>query len=318
MRGILEIMDTFSKDDESRFISYLKEKNQRGDVKNMALFKMLLKGHTSEIDQKLYGKSAKNALHALSKRLYDAMVDFTATKSFAGETSEELEILKLLLAGRIFFEHGKNKIAFKVIEKAQKKAMTLDAYAILAEIYYTKIQFSHLNPKNNLTEVIDQANSNLVYFQKEQRLNMVYARIKDQQLNQKGTFIGNIIENVFQEFNIEIDGQLSYKSLYQITTIATTAATLQSDYHKLKYFLGRVQQILEEKKDTADKNLYYKIQLLNLLAYSSFRNRDFKRTRLLITTLEEELQKGYAGQFSEKVILLKGWWPILRVALMRP
>ncbi|MDO1498842.1 hypothetical protein Q2T40_00135 [Winogradskyella maritima] len=58
-----------------------------------------------------------------------------------------MEILKLLLAGRIFFEHEKNKIAFKVIEKAQKKAMTLDAYAILAEIYYTKIQFSHLNPK---------------------------------------------------------------------------------------------------------------------------------------------------------------------------
>ena len=115
MNSIAIIISTFSKEDKREFLSFLQKKNRRGDTKNSTLFKLIDSGKTQDLDLNLYGKPSKNAYHALCKRLQDSMIDFVASKGFAGETSEEMEVLKLLLASRIFFEHREYKIGFKTL-----------------------------------------------------------------------------------------------------------------------------------------------------------------------------------------------------------
>lgn len=305
MKTNLSIITIFSEEDATQFISYLKQKNRRGDTKNITLFKHLLKGNIENLDNKLYGKSSKNALHALSKRLTDNLIDFVATRSFAGETSQELEILKLLLASRIFFEHKKFKIAFKTLEKAEQKAHNLDVYSILTEIYHTKIQYAHLNDSIHLSEVIKESNKNLSNFHKEQQLNMAYARLLEEFKLKKEKSILSTIESIFLEFNIELDETLTYKSLFQLVKIVTKVATLKSDYFSITPFLDELSSILSSKKELADKNLYYHIQLLNLLAYAHFRNKDFSTSKEFLSKLKAQIEKGYRNQFIAKTAVLE-------------
>jgi len=308
---ITAIIKTFSEDDKREFLLYLQKKNRRGDTKNTHLFKLIAKGVTQDLDLRLYRKPSKNAYYALCKRLQDSLIDFVASKGFAGETSEELEILKLLLASRIFFEHRQYKIGFKTLEKAERIALELDVYSILNEIYHTKIQYTHLNPKINLYEVIEATKKNSMHFQREQQLNMAYASIKSQLSKNSQPAINEIITKAFANFDIELDNRLTYKSLFQLMNITATAARLQSDYHPISPFMMTLYRIISEKQSQRhgiDKHLFYHIEILNLMAVTSFRNKDFTASMKFIEKMETEMlkkNKDYYNRFLEKLTIIK-------------
>jgi len=308
MKALQSIINTLSTEEQHAFIQNLQQKNRRGDTKNTTLFKLIIKGETDNIVVKLYGKNSKNAFHALCKRLQDSLIDFIALKSFAGETSEELEILKLLLSSRIFFEHKHYKLGFKTLAKAEKSALQLDVYAILTEIYHTKIQYAHLNPAIILNELIISAEKNLALFNREQQMNMAYAHIKEALKSKKQKSIQDIITDAFSNFKIGLDNKLTYKSLFQLMSITATAARLQSYYYDSAPFLFRLYEIVSEKGELANKHLFYHIEILNVMATVSFRNKDFETSAKFLGIMEAQMEKEhrkYYGRFQEKLLLNK-------------
>ena len=307
MNDLLVLINTFSEKEKDRFVRYLQKKNRRTDVKNLVLFRLLRKGITKDLDVKLYGKPAKNSFYALKKRLYDAIIDYIATQSFEGETNEELEILKFLLASRIFFENKQYKIAFKTLAKAERMALQLDVYSILTEIYQTKIQYAHFHPTYSLPDLITVARTNLVSFQQEQELNMVYASIKTKLRSQKNLSIELIIREAFDAFELQLNDSLSFKSLFQLTNIATTAAELQTDYYQILPFLETIYSIVEQKQDLAHKHRFYQIEILYLLAYAYFRNHKFTSSQKFIEQLNAIIEfegDHFKKRFGEKILTL--------------
>ena len=308
MNSISIITRTFSEEDKREFLSFLQKKNRRGDTKNSTLFKLIDSGKTQDLDLKLYGKPSKNAYHALCKRLQDSLIDFVASKGFAGETSEEMDVLKLLLASRIFFEHREYKIGFKTLLKAERLALDLDVYSILNEIYHTKIQYAHLNDRLDLSEVIEASQENMKRFQQEQQLNMAYASIKAQMKGNSQKPINDIITEAFSNFQIELDKTLTYKSLFQLMNITATAARLQSDYYPISPFMMTIYGIISEKQKIADKHLFYHIEILNLMAHTNFRLKDFKASKDFSEKMENEMLKkngAYYKRFQEKLVVIK-------------
>lgn len=309
MTIINSIIKHFSEEDKREFISYLKKKNRRGDVKNLTLFKNIASGKTFETAEKIYGKSSKNAFHALCNRLQTNLIDFVASKSFSGETSEEMEIMKLLLASRIFFEHKNNKVAFKTLLKAEKKALELDLYSILNEIYTTKIQYAHLNSNLVLSEIFEDSEKNALNFQREFQLNMANASIKNKIKFEKGNPASEIITQVFSDFNIEIAETLTYKSLFQLMNLTSTAAKLQSDYNNISNLMEHIYGMLKSKKTIlAEKHLFYHIEILHLMAITNFRNKQFEKSEDFVKQMETEILKRngiYSKIFQEKLNLIK-------------
>lgn len=307
MNSIAVIISTFSEEDKKEFLSFLQKKNRRGDTKNSTLFKLIDGGKTQDLDLKLYGKPSKNAYHALCKRLQDSMIDFVASKGFAGETSEEMEVLKLLLASRIFFEHREYKIGFKTLLKAERLALELDVYSILNEIYHTKIQYAHLNSGLKLSGVIEASQENMKRFQQEQQLNMAYATIKAQMNESSQKPINDIITEAFSNFQIELGKTLTYKSLFQLMNITATAARLQSDYYPISPFMMTIYGIISEKQKMADKHLFYHIEILNLMAHTNFRLKDFEASKRFSEKMENEMLKkngAYYKRFQEKLVVI--------------
>ncbi|MGF1559001.1 MAG: hypothetical protein ACFCUL_07930 [Flavobacteriaceae bacterium] len=308
MNTIITIIASFSKEERQDFLAEINRKTRRGDAKNAALFKLIVAGKTKNLDVQLYGKPSKNAYHALCKRLQDCLIDYVARRSFEGETSEDLEILKLLLASRIFFEQRHYSIAFKTLEKAENRALQTDLYAILNEIYHTKIQYAHLNPKWMLAKVITASERNMKLFQQELQLNQAYATIKWELKENGAKNINATVINAFSKFSISIDETLTYKSLFQLMEITATSAKLQRDFHSPLPFMLQVYAVINKKDQLADKHRFYHIKILNLMAVSHFRTKRFQESMRFVEIMEVEMKadnRRYFKRFFEKWVLIK-------------
>ncbi|WP_438968879.1 hypothetical protein [Nonlabens sp.] len=307
MNDLIRLIYSLNDDDVAAFLAFAKARNQRTDVKNIKLFQLLQKGARRDLDIKIYGKPNKNALHALLNRLKESLIEFIAIQGFSNESEEEMQIFKLLLAARIFLEQGQFSLGFKTLHKARSKAQSLDLYAVLQEIYQTHIPYIHLDPKNDLEDIVNAYQNNEQLYLKESKMVMAYATVQ-KALKAHPPNIFEEVKKQMDRFDISIDQNLSFKSLYQLMNVATEAATLKSDYAGVSIFMNHVYNIVENKKHLANKHLYYHLEIIYLMAGTCFRNRDFTRSQELLGKLYVEMQKQkgkFKSQFQERYQLLK-------------
>lgn len=276
MSTLHAIIATLSAEEKKEFVRTLKERNKRFDTKNVELFRLLdTTNLPSNIDLILYGTPSKGAYHALSKRLYDVLIDFIATKGFEKESSEEMNALKLVLASRIFFEQKQPFIAFKTLAKAELIASKHSLFTILNEIYQTLLLHAHLNSALDLQNIIDQYHVNKLNMFQEENLNLFYATIQAE-LNQSNPSISDIIHRNLDKFNISITKNLSYQSLFKILQITNQVAYITRDYHAILPFIEDACQKIEATERTKDKYLHDHLQILYYLANTYFRIKNFE------------------------------------------
>ncbi|MEW7290390.1 hypothetical protein [Aquimarina sp. 2304DJ70-9] len=296
MSTISSIIRTLSDEEKRSFIALLKQKNKRNDTKNIQLFNLLdTAEEVKNLDIKIYGKPSKGAFHALSKRLHDSLIDFVASKSFEGETSEEMEILKLLLASRIFFEQKQYKIAFKTLQKAEQKAKMYDLYSILNEIYYTKIQYAHITPTIPLEDLITDFKNNKASIQQEENLNLFYATVQNELSRHHQDFV-LVIQTTLSKFGISTTQDLTFRSLFKILEITNKAAQASRDYYTILPFVEEAYTQIDTKENLIDKHLFYHIQILYYVANAYFRNKDFKTSQHYLVLMKNQMQK-YQGKY---------------------
>lgn len=313
MIDINSIIIDLSQNEKQEFVNYLKQKNKRADIKNIKLFTILSenKMDSKSICKILYGTDNKNAYHALRKRLYDSLIDFTANKNLEDENSIDMQIIKYILASRTFLLQKKFSNAFKLLDKAEKLAIENSLYPILNEIYHTKIQYAPEYPKANLEQLIKKQTNNQKKHQLEDQLNIVYSKLKTvlNGINKEKNAVDfeNILQKTLQESNIKLKDSLSFKSLYQILAIANISALATSKYYEIEDFVLKSYTNLKTKKET-DKQLFYQIEIVYIIANTLFRNRKFKASLDYIHEMESlmRLKKGkYYKDFFLKYTLVK-------------
>ncbi|WP_103072524.1 hypothetical protein [Aquimarina sediminis] len=291
MHIISSIIHTLTDEEKRSFIVQLRQKNKRNDTKNVQLFKLLDTTATDkDLDIQIYGKKSKGAYHALCKRLHDSLIDYIASKSFVEETSEEMETIKLLRVSRIFFEQKQYKIAFKTITKAEQKAKTYALFSILNEVYYTLIQYAHLNPTLELDILLANFKSNKESLQQEENLNLFYASVQHELLHQKRNVVP-VIKNTLSKFGISLDQDLTFRSLFKILEITNKTAHVTREYHTILPFVEETYKQIDAKEGLMDKHLFYHIQILYYVANSYFRNKDFKTSQHYLEMMLEQMKK---------------------------
>jgi len=308
---IQAIINSLSPEEKVLFQADLRLKNKRKDVKNITLYKLLLKNEPfHKLDKTLYGKPSRNAFHGLSKRLQDNLIDFIAVYNFETETSQEFATLKLLLTARVLYERDQSKVAFKIINKAQAKAQKHELFSILGEIYHTQIQYAHLHPEVVLDDLIKAFNHNQELHRQQENLNLATAYIK-QQLQQASLLDNSnnldILQHTFEKFKISINTSLSIKSFYQILDLINSTAHLEHNFTEALPYIQRIYGQLQTKTNI-NKHRFYHIQILYYLANAYFRNKAFDQSEQFLKQMEEQLlaeKEKYNMRFRESYLLIK-------------
>lgn len=314
MNDLKQIVSTLSTDEQQQFISYLERKNKRNDTKNIQLFKLLSKQEldSKSICLKLYNDNKKDAYHALRKRLYQSIIDFIANTNLSEENSVNMQIIKLILASRTFLYNRQYKVAYKLLDKAEVLANEQFLFPYLNEIYHAKIQYAHTNPEIDLNKlIITFKNIQKKHFLEEE-LNIVYAKIRTviTNITYKGDVVDfeTMLSKTLEEHNIDLSDSMSFKSLYQLITIVSISAFATNDYLKTEFFLINTYQKIKTLKDI-DKQPFYHIQVLYLIANTLFRNKKFKESLNYLQLMHDQMhqnRKKYYNTFKLKYNLLLG------------
>ena len=313
MINLKEILSTFTDEQQQDLLLYLDKKNKRKDAKDIKLVRLLILDNLSsiEISNKLYGKQNKAALHALRKRLFQSLIDFTANMSMKEENSIDIKLIKYILSARNFLQKGQIKVGYQILDKTIVIANEHQLFSILNEIYHTKIQFAHLRKDLKLDLLITDFKENQQQLLLEDHLNIAYAQIRrslvNYQQNKSNLNIKQLIEKVLKEHNITISDSLSFKSLYQIIQITSISSAQKFDYYNIEPFIIDTYKIIENHT-SKDKQLYYHIHVLYLIANVLFRNKKFNKSEEYLDLMKlymKEKKGKYYNDFIAKHDLLR-------------
>jgi len=312
MTNLNDIIYTLSSEDKQRFISYLEQKNKRIDTKNIQLFKLLAQNNydSNDICLKLYKTNKKDAYHALRKRLYQSIIDFIANSNLDEEKAIDLQIIKFIIASRTFLINKQYKVAYKILDKAEALAEENFLFPLLNEIYHTKIQYAYANPAIDIDTLIDKFKINQKNYDIEERLNIAYAKIRQAinnvSLNVEFKNFQNLVNETLEEYDIDINESMSFKSLYQLTKIVSISAFATNDYLKIEPFLINTYNVLLTHKNK-ERQLYYHLHVVYIIAYTLFRNKKFDESLEFLENLNNlmTIKKGkYYNSFKLKYNLL--------------
>ena len=291
MIEIKEVLCSFEKDEYQEFIRFLKNKNKRNDTKNVELASLLrnTKLSSKEICKNLY-KGNEAAFHALRKRLFTSLIDFTANISIKYEVSTDMQLVKHLIAARNMLKKGFYKTGFYILKKTEVIADTYQLYAILNEVYFTKIEYAIFFDKVDLQTLIHKFRANQEKLIIENNINITYAEIKlaVQKLNEKSEafHLKEIIDPILNKYDLDFSKNLSYKSLYQLIEITNLTALQTFNYYDAEDFLVNTYQQIENQEDRQEKN-HYKIEILYMVANALFRTKKFNDSVNYLAKMKE-------------------------------
>src|SRR6201996_159604 len=217
MDSIQELINLLNNTDKKHFKQFLQRKNKRADVKNLQLFNLI---ETDDINglNKLY-KSEKNndAYHALRKRLQDNLLLFLSQKTFESNT-DTYDALRLVVVGRFLLENDVIKTAFKCLDKAERLAEHLEQFNLLNELLLLKLQYAHLQGAENLEIVTARFLQNQSHMQREAKLNMAYAFLRQelQEIQLKGKIVDltALMLMTIRKYKISLQDLMTHKSIY--------------------------------------------------------------------------------------------------------
>jgi len=192
-----------------------------------------------------------------------------------------MQIIKYILAARIFLQKGQYKVAYHILNKAEALANEHYLFTLLSEIYHTQIQYSYSYNQHNIDNLIYKFQLNQKNHHLENQLNIVYAKIR-QTLNEisfQGEVVDfqNILNNTLNEYNIDLNEALSFKSIYQLMTIVSSSAFVTNEYLKIESCLLNTYKSIRTHIHK-DKQLYYHIHVIYLIAKTLFRNKKFQES----------------------------------------
>ena len=306
------LISSFSSEEATRFIGFLNKKNKRSDVKNIELFKYLYTDEFSseEICKRLYSNGKKDAYHALRKRLYESIIEFLAAVNLEEENSEKVAVIKYILVARSFLQQQQFVLGYKLLAKASKIGKEYQLYPYLNEIYHLRIQFAHANDKEDLNQLIESYNFYRKQAQLEEELNIVYAKVRAilHQITAKGEVIDfqKIVLRILHEQDININESLSFKSLYQLLTIASISAFVSKDYLQIESFMLEMYEVLKEHPNK-DRERFFHIHVLYMIANTLFRTKQFGKSMQFLELMDNEIcknKKKYERIFRLKYELL--------------
>ncbi len=314
MNNIKNIISSFNQDEQQQFITYLGKKNKRKDSKNIQLFNLLKQEKLSSEETciAIYGSYKKQAYHALRKRLYHSLIDFTAKINLEEENSIDILAIKYLIASRAFLTRKQYKTGFNILNKAEQISREHELFSILNEIYQTKIQYAHTQNSKNLKTLISEFEFIKKLQHNEEQLNIASAKIKqavnNSFYNNQTNDFKTLVEDVFNQHDIDLENSLSFKSLFQLVNLISISAFITKDYYNTEPFLLDAYKQVNLNYNHITKYPYYHIQILYLIANTLFRNKKFEASLSFLDIMHQKMlgqRKKYYSTFYLKYSLLR-------------
>lgn len=255
------------------------------DRKDLQLFDYIkLSGDQYEEDKiikSLYRQSDKNTFYRLKNRLLNHVNKSLLLQHF--EADDSMNVLALLSLYKFHYARNNYKAAKYFLNKAERKALSLEFLELLDIIYSEFIKISIESVDINPDHYIRKRKTTLHHLQKVREIDQVLAAVTyqlkiSQNYSQEGKFFVRNLENIIREQGT--DKELKNSKLLQVKLVDAVSRVLlqKHDYKTLESFLSGKLKEFRKKKIFSKANHDVLLQMLTYLVNSSFKNKRFRRS----------------------------------------
>jgi hypothetical protein len=282
---MIDVLLKLEIEQKNSFLKFLKQKTRRKDIKSIDLAKAIFKDNHLQFKSKI----SDNAYRALKKRLLDNLIEYLAEEIISQEATVEIVIIKQILVVRRILQLGHFKAAFSLLTKMEAKALQLDHYSLLSEIYHTQIQYSYRIEAPNQQQLFEAMLANSKAQLNQEKLNMAFATIQ-QQMQEGNIDLGSYITSTYQRFEIDDQNGFNYKSLFQLANIANSTGAYSNDYYSVNLFFEEKLKNIEATRSENTKEFPYKVDLMLSMSNIYLRKKKFKKSLAYIAKAEAALE----------------------------
>lgn len=318
MDNLRSILDTFSEEEQKALHAFVQRQKIRKNRKDLQLLELLQEETTyngKELLLKLYPKTKnKVAYHALRRRLMQHFIDFITLSRSTDQTIEGTDIMGIISLCHYLFEVNLENIAWKYLKKAEYQAQENEQYHLLNSIYNLALANTDNEFAPPFEKLLELRNQNKIFAEQEERAHIANCILKNKltEAKREGKVLDfdKITTQILEEWDLTQAVSERPRIRFNLLSIARNAVVAKKDYYNFEFFLRANYDELISDTMISEKNQYYRLSLLYMLAHVLYRNKKFKESLKYLDEFKNILEssskssKSYKTSFYSKFILL--------------
>ncbi|MBN4072892.1 hypothetical protein JYT74_02510 [Crocinitomix catalasitica] len=315
MDDLLDLVQSFSTNEQKEFRHFLQRNNSRRERKDIQLFDVLSVNQIdskSEIYQVLYQDIYdKNAYHSLRKRLIKQINDFVYLKRIDNNDSVSASINRDLTLVRHLFDHNLHKQAWKYLHKAEKLSIDAELNSDLRQIYNLMIEKYDQTLSTESLESLVANRIKVGYLSKdEENLRIVGSLVRQElekvRLTGEDLNLDEVTDSLLKQFDLQDSVFNRPRLLYNFILLMRTTVLAQKKYHSFEGFaINSYKKML--RSAYFEKHRSHHLNMLYIVAHTLYRNKKFDEAIFYLEQMHEilpQVNKGIFNQYYSKYFLL--------------
>lgn len=307
-------LHNFDSLERHQFKLYVKSSVSKKESKLREVLELFYKGYTSKsICETVYGSYPNAGYYALRKRLMVLLLEYFAYEKGKELNAKENEIRLHFDAGKNLVLHKSYKLGFYHLTKALEKSKQNDFYTLTHEIVLELIQVAHLSKSLNVKKLIEVHKNYRELRVKQDTIAYAYAEVKETLntyfLNSQETSALKEIESIFKKYQLNLQEDLNYRTLYQLSQLLLATSTVTKNFVKeLESLEAIAQRIIVAREPKNFNQWIFKFKLLYLFASSNYRAKKFKKSNeylIRILKLSKTKSVALSHELHFKIVVLK-------------
>jgi hypothetical protein len=308
MNTLPEIISLLNKEEARNFKLFANRTNEQDGRKDLVLFD-LVKHSYPQIDEekifrKLYGGKDKNAFYRLKNRLAE---DIGISLSLLHYNSNDINyILNHYLLAKLFISRNKSDLSLHYMAKAEKRAVSIEAFHLLDMLYNEYIRLSHEVLDINPEEYIEKRKRNRLKLNRLQEIDDVLAvviyEVKVGQNFGKGNErINEMLSKTVNTYANSAEVKNSPLLRFRIYESLSRILLQQHNYTALEKYLLKTYSEFEKEKLFNKGNHDTKLQMLTYICNALFKNNKLEESLTYAALLREAMDE-FSGVLRDKYL----------------
>lgn len=309
MNLLPEIISLLSKEEARNFKLFANRTNEDAGRKDLVLFDHIKRAYPDyeedKIFQKLYpGSKDKNAFYRLKNRLVE---DIGVSLSLLHYNASEINyILNNYILAKLFISRNKRDLSLHYMGRAEKKALSIEAFDLLDMLYNEYIKLSHEVLDINPEEYIRKRKENRQKLNRLQEIDDVLAvviyQVKVGQNFGKGNerineLLGKTVNTYANSPEVKNSPLLRFKIYDAVSRILLQ----QHNFKALEKYLLKTYNEFEKEKLFGKSNHDTKLQMLTYICNALFKNNKLEESLNYASALHEAM-KEFSGLLRDKYL----------------
>ncbi len=282
MKPIEQVLNGWTHKTFDGFLKYLKSRDGRKGVLDLALARSIRKGNFVPDDfvQESYGKldgKSRAAYHGVRKRLAHQTVKYISEELMGEEDEGEREVFESIRAARYFAKNGQEDWAKSLLQRANRVSDQSGRTFLQNWVLNERISMAGQQGEATVLALKEERKQRISEMELEQRMMMAKTHLQVRMMQRKSAALANspmdLLQQTLSEYDL-LEGEVKKpKLMHQLAAMVRAVLVASKEFEEARNFLyAQHEQISQAEGAYSDEQ---ELEMAYFLAHADYRCRQY-------------------------------------------